>query len=376
MLVAPFFKPPAATWFISTPDWHIKGKSKGRVLYSGGVDSRSVLSLVPQSFECVPTTVLDCKNQEYRAAKWSAKLLGRELEWIPRPEDHYRASIREKIDTIGPGWDFTAAHISGSVADYFKDVDVLLGGYLADTFFKGLWMSGVRMGRFRPDRLLNPSPDAISHPDLEEISQKALWSDLVAKVLEIRQDHHRRLKEFRPKTAGDWHPKFPLSNQPHFAHYLALLRIGPSVIEPFAFSGTYRLAARMPDTARVNMEVFRRAFADEMGLAGWWPTSGGQIPALKDAYVGHGIAAAVQRWLRFRRRYFDTFSTSGPWSSDAGGWHPVNPERYFSKEEHQLLEQRLTDVFAVEAGDEVFENEYLSNGLKSRALALGFDQQG
>ncbi|MCS4191727.1 hypothetical protein GGP51_003224 [Salinibacter ruber] len=353
----------------------VEGKSKGRVLYSGGVDSRAVLSLVPSSFECIPTTVTDFKNQEYRVAKRSARLLGRELDRIRRPEDHYRSSIRELIDTIGPGWDFTHAHISRQVGDQFKDADVILGGYLADTFFKTLWMPDVRSGRFRPDRLLPALPNTVTGIDLDKMSDLSLWSNLIGRVLERRKDHHERLKKLRPKTAGSWHQKFPLSNQPHFAHYLAPLRVGPSMIEPFAFSGTYRLAAKMPDTARVDMRAFRHAFASEMGLAGWWPTSSGEICTLEDKYFGHMAQAISHRWLRFRRN-LNPFPVEGAWSPDAAGWSPVHPERHFSDSECQALERHLDDLFAGGIGADVFENEDVSDEMKVRALTLAFDTPG
>lgn len=102
----------------------------GRVLYSGGSDSRAVLSMVPGSFECTPSIVLDQKNRDYSLAKWSSRLLGRDLDWVERPEGYYRSRLKQRIDRIGPGKDFQDMHIFGPVADRLDDVDVIMGVFI------------------------------------------------------------------------------------------------------------------------------------------------------------------------------------------------------------------------------------------------------
>lgn len=359
----------------------IEAKSRGRVMYSGGEDSRAVLSLVPDSFECTPTTVLDGgdAHREYELARRSAELLGRTLEWVPRPQGYYRSMIPERIARIGPGWDFRHTHIFGPVAEQFDNVEVVLGGYMADTLFKTLWMSNIRSRPWRPDILLDPIPDKVI-PDFRtgEIGQAALWSDLVAQSQRRRTDHHRRLKEIRPRTAGNWHQRFPLSNQPHYAHYLSTLRMSNRVIEPFLFHQSYQLAASMPDYCRVEQRAFRAAFAKGMGRAGMIMTSSGRVPKFSNGgVVGKAVelvARYARGWPTIKRKLFTGDSVpQGPWPPDHSGWHPVQPEEHFDDQESEHARHLLRSILAKDQTSRFWKNKKISKGMRVRALALGFD---
>lgn len=355
-------------------DLAIADKSEGRVLYSGGSDSRAILSLLPESFSCTPTIVLDRKNREYRLAERSARLLGRTLEWVARPEGFYRSLIYERIDGLGPGWDFRHTHIFGPVADRFEDTDVVLGGYAADSLFKSYYMSNVEERRRQPPRLLGPRPEWIQHPDVWGgiMGNAALWNELIAAAQERHIKHHERLKEHRPQTAGNWHALWPVAGLRAYAGYLACLRLSPRIVEPFLFHQSYRLAARMPDPCRVDRRAFRHAFAKEKGGAGLWPTSGGRIPRL-GGYPGSLTAYYLDQWREWKERLGWISGPQGSWPPDHEGWHPVRPETHFSEDRQALLRRRLNELLTDGQVQKFFHSEDLSHKMQVRALALGFD---
>jgi len=363
----------------------LDGKQKGRVMYSGGMDSRAIMSVIPDDFECIATTVLDGGpgHREYELARRSAQWLGRRLEWIPRPEGYYRSAIEERIDTVGPGWDIRHTHIHGPVQRRFEDADVVFGGYLADTLFKTYYMSNIdrQKGLLRSERLLDPMPDVVKSPNFRS-GILHLWNDQISMVRKRRMRHHHRLEQIRPRSAGNWHRLWPLSNLAAFAHYLSTLRMGATLIEPFLFNQTYQLAARMPDPCRVNQKAFRHAFAERMGRAGYLPTSSGRVPRLSNGRVSGALAETAARYLRgwptikrgIKRMVGGTYpGPQGPWHPDSNGWYPVEPEKHFqSKENLELLEHRLNAILAKGQASRFFSEKELHPSLQVRALALGF----
>lgn len=352
----------------------VKDAGKVRVFFSGGNDSRAVTSLVPDEATCVLTTVLDSPNREYRLAKRAAWALSRPLEWIPRPEGYYRKNIIERISSIGPGWDFRNVHFTGEISDHFNDSDVALGGYLADTLFKTYYMSNVEQRRgWRRQRLHSPDPDKISILQQNVLSAKWFREDLRRGVVKRRNKHHERLKSIRPMTAGNWHGLWPLSNLRAYAQYLGELRMGPRIVEPFLFHKTYQLASRIPDTCRVDNRVFRRAFAREMGMAGWLPVSYGGVPRL-GGNVGELLGSLIGRARLVRQKIAPSTGTQGPWTSDHHGWAPVKPSNHFGEKTSMRLMERLSRILADDREPYGFLCGTKSHGGAAvRALCLGWN---
>ena len=360
----------------------IEGKSTGRVMYSGGTDSRAILSLIPDSFDCTPTTVLDGGkgHREYELARRSATALGRTLEWVPRPDGYYRSMIPERIDRIGPGWDFRHTHIFGSVAEQFEDVDVVLGGYLADTLFKTPYMSNVRKRHLRPDLLLDPMPDTVAKPNFKDGSMgtAALWSDAVSAAQERRGKHHKRLKEIRPLTAGNWHTVWPFTGQRFtYAHYLTCLRMNAQIVEPFLWHQTYMLAAEMPDYCRVERRAFRAAFAKGMGRAGMIMTSSGRVPRWSDGSLRGRIIDTAARytrgWPTIKRKLMGDKTGQGPWPPDHEGWHPVNPDNHLGAGAVKRAQKRLESILAEGKAGSFWRDSQIPKSMRVRVLALGLD---
>lgn len=320
------------------------------------------------------TTVLDAQNREYRLARRAAQALGCKFEWIPRPDGYYKNAVRDRIDAIGPGWDFRHTHFLKDIRETFQDADALVGGYLADTFFKNYHMGNVEEGRgLTPDSLKKPDPDEIDV--LKKGEQQSEWfsKPLIEEVRERRIDHHRTLKEIRPMTAGNWHALWPISNAPHFPQYLGEHRIDPQVIEPFLFSRVYRLAAVMPDRCREDGAAFHHAFGKELGIAGWLPVSYGGVPCLR-GYAGQFVAKVIGR-ARLLKRYFSPpEGTEGPWTPNHYGWTPIVPEEHFDSTVAKRVKEQLDGLIAEEETPDTFlSGGELSSEVAVRALALAVD---
>jgi hypothetical protein len=347
------------------------------VLFSGGEDSRAILSLIPNSVDCTPTTVLNHRNREYALAHRAARWLGYSLDLIQRPNQFYRSSILDRIDTIGLGWDFRHTHFFGDIAKELSGSDVIIGGYMSDTLFQSYCMTNVdtyHRSR-RPPRLRTPDPDEMIVP-IRKSAVEWLRDELVDAAEARRQQHHERLKHHRPQTAGNWHTLWPLTSQEYeYPHYLATLRIGPRIVEPFLFHRVYQLAARMPDPCRVDRRAFRNAFCKPMGMAGWLPDSSDRIPCL-GGWAG-SLFRHYRRQFRGSQVYKALFGEEKgyqkAWSPDHVGWTPVNPEEHFRDDGGERVRERLSRILAGRNPRDFLQDECLADDVKVRALALGYD---
>ncbi len=348
----------------------LDGAERTRVLFSGGEDARAVLGLVPDHVSCTPTTVLGHKNREYRLAQWAAWGQGYELDWIERPDGYYRSSVADRINAIGPGWDIRHMHVFGRVAEPLQDADVLLGGYGADTLFKTHYMTNMNERLGRPDRLRPPEPDQIEALNFDW-GTKLFRREVVEQVRERRKKHHERLKVHRPKTAGNWHWLWPLRPRA-YAQYMTSMRIGPRMAEPFLFNQVYQLAAKMPDPCRVYGRAFRQAFAAEMGLSGWMPTSSNAIPRLGPRAGALYKLGHRALWKLIKEVQGIDEWEAGSWSRDHEGWHPVDPARHFSKRGHKHLSNQLQTLLEEKSPEAFFSDPKVPDAMRVRALGLGF----
>ena len=321
----------------------ISGRGRAKILFSGGEDSRALVSLLPREIECELVTFADGYNREVRLAEKAARALGRPLTFRQRPQGFYRLNLKERARLIGGGFDVRATHVYGELAESVKDAGALVGGYTADALFKSVLMGNVRKGlkQLGPETLEYPYPDypmavkwACDHPWVKP--------EVAAAVDERRWTSHRNLKEIRPRSAGNWHFLWPLGcHEPHYAHYLAARQVGPPVVEPFMAPQVYRTAAAMPDQFRVDRIAFRAAFGRGMGPAGWMQTSSGRVPNL-GGYPGHWLQLATVAKRRLQDGLFTRFArwrgqrrtSQGAWGQDDGifrfEWEHVLSDRQLS----------------------------------------------
>lgn len=342
-----------------------------RVLFSAGEDSRAVLGLIPRQHKVIPTMISDSKNREYNIAAAVAKKQGYRLDWIERPEGYYRSNISEKIRIVGPGRDIRHVHFNFEIGDKLLDSDIILGGYLADSLFKSNYMSNIHRRAFLPDNLTEPKPDAIKI--LDSCSGYSFFkTEMLDQVWARRMEHHNRLKEFRPNTAGNWHSLWPLSNRNTFPQYLGTLELGPRIVEPFMAHKTYILAAEMPDHGRINRAVFYRAFGKAMGKTGWEMTSSGTVPRFGHGHTNALLSGLTSRVRAVKDRIGNSRGLEMAWSPDHKGWEPINPSDYFNMTESAYLFENLKLIAVDKAVNGFFNNRNIPLKVRMRALQLAF----
>lgn len=281
----------------------VQGANSVKVLYSGGEDARSVVSLLPADLNCELVTFADCDNREVALARRASRFQHHPFTFVQRPQGFYYQDIAKRVRLVGAGRDIRHTHVYGSLAEPFQDADVIIGGYGANMLFKGAGMVNIHQN----GQMLDSAGRAdVDYPDRPVGTRSALdfpWinRDIACAVDERRWAHHLRLKEFRPRTAGNWHRLWPLGvHSIAYAHHLACLKIGPRVLEPFIDPNMYKIAAEMPDAFRVDHGAFREAFKHSLGWAGWLPTSSGDIPKL-----GGVVGKQVKRRIDSVRRTSD-----------------------------------------------------------------------
>lgn len=331
----------------------LDGKENIKVLFSGGEDSRALVSLLPKDLDCELITFADGYNREVRLAERAAWALGRRLQFVERPEGFYRRDLRERSRMVGGVSDVSHTHVYGELADSIKSADAVVGGFTSDTLWKSLWKSNIsRQSKFGPERLIS----CHAHEPLGiafAVSKDWLNPTIAAEVDERRERLSKEIQLFRPRTAGNWQVMWPLAHQqPHFAHYTALKNAGPEVVEPFFAPQVYRLAAIMPDQMRVDRKAFRAAFGTSMSWAGWLPASSGRIPRA-GGHLGRWVEAAtiISRRERgkiaraFNRRMNRESVNQGAWSNDHS-FFEFNFHDYLSPEQVERLRAVMNNVLS------------------------------
>ncbi|QKT04803.1 hypothetical protein HUS23_13775 [Ectothiorhodospiraceae bacterium 2226] len=307
----------------------LEGKRNIKVLFSGGEDSRAVVSLLPPDVECELVTFSDGYNREVKLAERAARALGRPLRFVRRPEGFYRQDIRARARLIGGVSDVRHTHVYGVLADSLGDADAIVGGFMSDSLFKSMLVANASrtLRRIGPETLTS---DFSTTPVGIADAKQARWLDpeVASCVVERRNRHQDLLAEFRPRSAVNWHWLWPVGcHHEQFAHYLAVQNLGRTVVEPFLSPQVYALAASMPDEVRVDRKVFRAAFGSPMGRAGWLPTSSGRIPRL-GGYAGHYVELGTVVYRRAGDRAANLAArivgrkpiNQGAWSGDYGAF--------------------------------------------------------
>jgi asparagine synthetase B (glutamine-hydrolysing) len=350
-------------------DLGLRGAGSARVLFSGGEDSRVVAALLPRDLDVRLTTVLDARNREYRLAQRAAGTLRRPFEWVPRPPGFYTTDLARRVALTGAAADPQYVHVFGAVAERCVGVDVLLGGYLADTFFKSVYLSNVRRLRFMPETLGPPRPDTIMGLEFA-LDGRDLLPDLAEEVTRRRRAHQERVRALRPLTAGGWHDVWPLG--PHcidYVYHTACRAVGPRVVEPFFAHRVYRLAAAMPNSCRLERAAFRHAFLRDLGHAGWLQTSKGYRMRL-GRRGGALTARAALIWRHRADQLTGRVGAQGAWTPDVV---PLEVEGHLTASEASRALEALGGVLRDGDAATLLRRPGLLNAVRWRALTLAFD---
>ena len=194
-----------------------RGAQRVAVALSGGVDSRTVLALVPPEKRAGAITFVDYQNRECELARRVARLARvPHLTLVREPEFYARLPARE-VALLGNMR--TAMHAHGfaiadaGLADRF---DLVLGGLCADTLLKGwFWPDSVRAlmaGRCGVPAFLRARLWPPRYSCVDPIRPGGLWALRPEIQLEIQERLGARvaeLRKIRPETAAEWTNFYP-----------------------------------------------------------------------------------------------------------------------------------------------------------------------
>lgn len=110
------------------------------VFLSGGLDSRTIIAVVPEEADCVAITFCNQLDREARIARKVARCYGR--EWVPltREKEFLGKCFVNIVKFSGCEFEWLNAHAAGFVNDILKyGINSLLSGFMFDTYFKGYW---------------------------------------------------------------------------------------------------------------------------------------------------------------------------------------------------------------------------------------------
>jgi len=299
----------------------LQGVQRPLVLFSGGEDSRVIAAMLLEiGIKPALVTFSGSMNREVALARRAARSLGLDLTILIRSDREYEQDICRRAHAIGPGFDLRHGHLLPSLESELPEHDCLIGGFKADAMLKAKpCLSNIAPARnpFKAgDRLLLPYPDRpifVSDP----FARGWISEDMAHSVNVRRSAHHQRIAEIRPRSAGNWHPLWPVASQDFLhAHYRTCKLAAPKYCEPFLDWRMFRLAAEMPDSFRLDARAFRRAFAQILGSAGWRLASGGRVPRLYGPFGRN-----LQRGTRLTWRILDNLRSS---AARRHGTEPMN----------------------------------------------------
>lgn len=280
------------------------------LLYSGGEDSRVLARLLrqktgPQLDELHATTFLGHRNREYRLAVAAARILGLRhcVKW--RGPDLYIDAATGFADALGGVYDARNFHSWNLLQG--DDADIFVDGWTADTFMKGLYLPKVRRKFWKFQYgLQRPVPfEGIARPD----------GELGEEVQHRRLQKLSKLKSFRQSDPETYLWMWPISDHPDYGFFASNQALRPTAT-PFMYGNFVDVVTRLPETKKATNQLFWLTFGRKLGVSGFVPRSGGEIPRLPPILQPPFIAFAQVSGAvgaRVRNRLGLPSKAQGPW---------------------------------------------------------------
>jgi hypothetical protein len=249
-----------------------RGVERAAVMLSGGLDSRLVACAVPEAQRAGAVTFATRENRELFAARRVAEAMRldhrvafRSPEFYAELDDRVLPLVGSELRADGHGF----AIVDSALENAF---DLLLGGYLSDTFFKGHFMSNSMKARFRPQSpvarlknlarragLLKKLPDWASYRMLASQAVTAMRPEIQSGIELRRELRLDQVRAVRPLTAEEWIHFWPVSRQDDAAAAWVNLRLFPTD-ELFMHKSVVELARVLPWADKCDGRVATRVF--------------------------------------------------------------------------------------------------------------------
>jgi len=207
------------------------------ILMSGGEDARAVSSIASKYTEVEGVSFLDSFNKEAKISNKIAYNIGYKWTMLKREKLHYLNNLHKSLKVISSSGFYYHAHSVGfqnNISSKFR----VLGGYMADSWFKGYWINQ------------------------NETVNNYLYNDnvpnLLKEVYSRRNNSLNELKKYRPISWSEWVYLWPANQRRTLSHFTANRRLF-QIYEPFIDAEIVKLSSSIPQEWKINRKLFHAA---------------------------------------------------------------------------------------------------------------------
>jgi asparagine synthetase B (glutamine-hydrolysing) len=317
-----------------------RGVSRVALTLSGGLDSRLVLaSLVPDKVAAA-ITYATRENREVEVARRVAAAAGVPHHVAWRGEEFYSDLLPRAVSLLGT--ELRGDCHGFCVVDNGLDeaFDLVVGGFLSDTLFKGHYITEATRERFRrrsiysrarsvagrAARAIGLLPPKARKQHFWEAAKKmeaALTPEVREAVRERRAARLARVKAVRPLSAEEWGRFWPASRGDGAYGPQANTRLF-TADELFMHRRLIEVAARVPTEEKIGGRLSKRVFARLYGELGRIENSSTGLPAAADGATNGSANRSANGQARPRPNGRPHPSPAGgsraPWNDVEHSW--------------------------------------------------------
>lgn len=328
------------------------------VTLSGGLDSRAVLSVLP-NHQVTALTYVTHSNFETDIAREVSRAYGCEHVFAKRSEDYFeRVLLSLGPELLGTERRAMLHGLCILESDLHKQFDVILGGQLSDTYLKDHYMPKWQRESLRPKgpkerlgvilRKMLTIPEPVHLPGIGSnmgryLLEQYLSAEIRGLVCARRNKRLEQVRLVRPTTAEEWVKFWPTSRQDDLSHIL-----GNSKLFSFEslFSHKYIIdfATQLLPEQRYCGAVASKAFAILYA----------NLAHIPDANTGRPPGTyGTKKSVRKRRRPSEN-ATMAVWNNVSDSWFDMVALQKFSPQ-WQVKRQELANSAALAKLDSIID---------------------
>lgn len=304
-------------------DEQLSGDESYGLLLSGGSDSRMFLSQV-DDYDVTAFTLGDWWNKEVNIAYRAATIADVPFRFLRRDKDYHETVLDKSPRMCDFVSRFDQAHALGFVDQLQEDVDVLINGMFADTFFKGHFLPVISFdtpaGEFDPpvEKQISNLDSYISHLS-EQSPPKYIRSevDTVDNIKPMIEQSDQEVQHHGVKYSDLQHTiasgsYYPLTNQKDLLLYQSLNHMLPT-ITPFLDDRLIDLHLSIPTSMQLRGNLINRVVEYLSEDLAEVPHSGTNV-SLSSSFVDQFIGYNITRlWRNLRSPSGKPWYSNDPW---------------------------------------------------------------
>jgi len=331
------------------------------VFLSGGEDSRTVLSLLPERCRRDSIVFLDSMNREGRVARKAAAIHGARFRFFERSPTRYLDVLPQCSDLVGCGAEYTHVHTWGfhetaGLAQY----TAVFGGLYSDALFKGSHVPKWKGLRYLP---FLPRFSEKHETQYRHLSTGILENDVFEALERRRREHMALVRTLRPRSANEWFELWPSSMNRMSPNLHGNRRLFRSY-EPFISCEAVKLSARIPQEWKLNRRLIQRMAKPLLKASRFLPHADGWLPYYPWP-VNMAIRAVTFPVFTAAQKTGLVRGSQGPWCD----WNAVMSSEAWRKRVADAVDRASfpEEVFTLPAG-KLFESDRLTRKSKINLL--------